>query len=130
MMMLTVLQDNLQSELVSQLYKKELFDSLLAESEQTSLRRKEAAEMLDVSAMIIYDDTYIIFIIRRHRHVILPHIIYVAAQILGVYLGLGGGGRSVEIFSNKKMHQIRSFLCKICSLRNKKCPVKVIFNQK
>lgn len=36
----------LQSELVRQLYKGELLDDLLSESEQTALRRQEAAEML------------------------------------------------------------------------------------
>lgn len=42
-------KDNLQSELVSQLYKHEMLEGLLSESEQIALRRKEAAEMLDVS---------------------------------------------------------------------------------
>uniref|UniRef100_A0A914WN66 dynamin GTPase n=1 Tax=Plectus sambesii TaxID=2011161 RepID=A0A914WN66_9BILA len=41
------IRDNLQSELVRQLYKHEILDDLLAESEQTALRRKEASEMLD-----------------------------------------------------------------------------------
>lgn len=42
------LQDNLQSELVSQLYKPEMLDALLNESDLTSQRRKEAADMLEV----------------------------------------------------------------------------------
>nr|XP_006821224.1 PREDICTED: dynamin-1-like protein-like [Saccoglossus kowalevskii] len=39
-------KDNLQSELVGQLYKQEYIDELLTESEQMAMRRKEAAEML------------------------------------------------------------------------------------
>jgi hypothetical protein len=50
-----LLQDNLQSELVSQLYKQPLLDPLLSESEQTALRRKEAAEMLEVWFLFICD---------------------------------------------------------------------------
>jgi hypothetical protein len=44
----------MQSELVSQLYKQEMLETLLSESEQTALRRKEAAEMLDVCLCVIY----------------------------------------------------------------------------
>ena len=40
-------QDNLQSELVSSLYKQDQIDLLLSESEHIGQRRKEAAEMLD-----------------------------------------------------------------------------------
>ncbi|XP_078676658.1 dynamin-1-like protein isoform X2 [Branchiostoma floridae x Branchiostoma belcheri] len=39
-------KDNLQSELVSQLYKTDFFTDLLQESDQIGTRRKEAAEML------------------------------------------------------------------------------------
>ena len=39
-------KDNLQSELVTHLYKNENFDELLAESEHIAVRRREAAEML------------------------------------------------------------------------------------
>ncbi|XP_035676394.1 dynamin-1-like protein isoform X11 [Branchiostoma floridae] len=39
-------KDNLQSELVSQLYKTDFFSDLLQESDQIGTRRKEAAEML------------------------------------------------------------------------------------
>jgi len=39
-------QDNLQSELVSQLYKPNEIEDLLAESEHIAQRRKEAADML------------------------------------------------------------------------------------
>ena len=39
-------KDNLQSELVSSLYKQEEIASLLSESEHIAERRKEAAEML------------------------------------------------------------------------------------
>ena len=42
-------KDNLQSELVSKLYKKEEIDVLLDESEHIAARRKEAQEMLQVS---------------------------------------------------------------------------------
>ncbi len=41
-------QDNLQSELVSQLYKQEMLDDLLAESDRTAAQRKEACEMVEV----------------------------------------------------------------------------------
>ena len=41
-------KDNLQSELVTHLYKQEHFDSLLKESEQIAVRRQEANEMLKV----------------------------------------------------------------------------------
>ena len=40
-------KDNLQSELVSSLYKQEEIASLLSESEHIGQRRKEAAEMLE-----------------------------------------------------------------------------------
>jgi len=40
-------KDNLQSELVSSLYKQDQIESLLSESEHIGQRRKEAAEMLD-----------------------------------------------------------------------------------
>lgn len=43
------IKDNLQSELVSQLYKKEEIDFLLEESEHIAQRRKEAQEMVQVS---------------------------------------------------------------------------------
>ena len=39
-------RDNLQSELVTHLYKKEDFDELLSESEHIAVRRREATEML------------------------------------------------------------------------------------
>lgn len=41
-------QDNIQSELVSQLYKKEEIERLLQESEAITSRRKEVTEMLQV----------------------------------------------------------------------------------
>lgn len=42
-------KDNLQSDLVSHLYKTEEYDQLLKESEHVAQRRREAAEMLKVS---------------------------------------------------------------------------------
>ena len=42
------IKDNLQSELVTHLYKHDQFDNLLKESEQIALRRQEASEMLKV----------------------------------------------------------------------------------
>ena len=45
-------KDNLQSELVSSLYKQEAISSLLSESEHIGQRRKEAAEMLKVMIII------------------------------------------------------------------------------
>ena len=41
-------KDNLQSELVSSLYKQDQIQVLLSESEHIGQRRKEAAEMLQV----------------------------------------------------------------------------------
>ena len=43
------IKDNLQSELVSHLYKPEEIDKLLDESEHIAARRREAADMLQVS---------------------------------------------------------------------------------
>ncbi len=45
-------KDNLQSELVSSLYKQEEISLLLSESEHIGQRRKEAAEMLQVNYTI------------------------------------------------------------------------------
>lgn len=42
-------KDNLQSELVTHLYKHDQFDLLLKESEQIAQRRQEASEILKVS---------------------------------------------------------------------------------
>ena len=42
-------KDNLQSELVTHLYKQENFDYLLKESDQIAIRRQEANEMLKVT---------------------------------------------------------------------------------
>ncbi len=42
-------KDNLQSELVSHLYKQEEITRLLEESEHIAARRREASEMLEVS---------------------------------------------------------------------------------
>ncbi|KAL3320863.1 Dynamin-1-like protein [Cichlidogyrus casuarinus] len=42
-------KDNLQSELVSKLYKQEQYNDLLKESEHVAQRRKEAADMLKVT---------------------------------------------------------------------------------
>ena len=47
-------KNNLQSELVSSLYKQEEISSLLSESEHIGQRRTEAAEMLKVSTYIIF----------------------------------------------------------------------------
>lgn len=50
----TIFQDNLQSELVQQLYKREVIEELLTESPVMAQRRKEAAEMLNVCYVTIY----------------------------------------------------------------------------
>jgi dynamin 1-like protein len=44
-------KDNLQSELVTHLYKHDQFGDLLAESEHIAVRRREASEMLKVWAL-------------------------------------------------------------------------------
>ena len=49
-------KENLQSELVSSLYKQEAIASLLSESEHIGQRRKEAAEMLQVNIRIYNND--------------------------------------------------------------------------
>jgi dynamin 1-like protein len=46
-------KDNLQSELVSHLYKQEEIDKLLSESEHIAARRREASEMLKVVAVYL-----------------------------------------------------------------------------
>jgi dynamin 1-like protein len=46
LLIVLILQNNLQSELVSQLYKHEHFDELLDESNQIAQRRQEASDML------------------------------------------------------------------------------------
>lgn len=45
-------KDNLQSELVTHLYKADNADKLLDESEHIAQRRKEAADMLRVSVFV------------------------------------------------------------------------------
>jgi hypothetical protein len=63
------LQDNLQSELVRQLYRMDMIDELLAEGELMALRRKETAEMLAVSRLLapssMNDDLSSCFISRH-----------------------------------------------------------------
>ena len=51
-------KDNLQSELVSKLYKKEEIDNLLNESEHIATRRKEAQEMLLVSKYWVFTHSW------------------------------------------------------------------------
>lgn len=46
-------KDSLQSELVGQLYKSGLLNDLLTESEDMAQRRKEAADMLQVTGSYI-----------------------------------------------------------------------------
>uniref|UniRef100_A0A8C6UJY4 Dynamin-1-like protein n=1 Tax=Neogobius melanostomus TaxID=47308 RepID=A0A8C6UJY4_9GOBI len=49
-------KDSLQSELVGQLYKSGLLNELLTESEDMAQRRKEAADMLQVSVSLYWGD--------------------------------------------------------------------------
>lgn len=49
-------KDNLQSELVTHLYKADNADTLLDESEHIAQRRKEAADMLKVSDDLLEDN--------------------------------------------------------------------------
>lgn len=46
-------KDNLQSELVTHLYKSDQAEALLNESEHIAIRRKEASDMLKVYLLII-----------------------------------------------------------------------------
>lgn len=45
-------KDNLQSELVTHLYRQDQIDLLLSESEHIAQRRKEASDMLEVSPLL------------------------------------------------------------------------------
>lgn len=51
-------KDNLQSELVTHLYKADNADQLLNESEHIAQRRKEAADMLKVSHYSLITSTF------------------------------------------------------------------------
>ncbi len=55
--MVNYVKDNLQSELVTHLYKHDQFADLLQESEHIAVRRREAAEMLKVC------QTFFLFIV-------------------------------------------------------------------
>lgn len=46
-------KDNLQSELVTHLYKSDTVDTLLNESDHIAVRRREAADMLKVRPVLI-----------------------------------------------------------------------------
>lgn len=46
--MVNFVKDNLQSELMTHLYRQEQFDNLLQESEHIAIRRRDASEMLKV----------------------------------------------------------------------------------
>lgn len=54
-------KDNLQSELVTYLYRPDQIDVLLSESEHIAQRRKEAADMLEVS-----DPSFFIFFFNSY----------------------------------------------------------------
>ena len=58
-------KDNLQSELVSHLYKQEEIEKLLEESDHIAARRKEASEMLKVC--FVYKLNYTLFFTRESR---------------------------------------------------------------
>ena len=47
-MMINLIKNTLQCKLVKELYKPELFNEVLQESEEVEFRRKEASEMLEV----------------------------------------------------------------------------------
>ena len=51
-------KDNLQSELVTHMYRQDQIDLLLSESEHIAQRRKEAADMLEVSALL-FDSNFL-----------------------------------------------------------------------
>lgn len=51
-------KDSLQSELVGQLYKSGLLNDLLTESEDMAQRRKEAADMLQVTDFHLVVSSY------------------------------------------------------------------------
>ena len=54
-------KDNLQSELVSHLYKAEAIETLLEESAQVAARRREAQDMLKVSDEIEICTYFLLF---------------------------------------------------------------------
>lgn len=47
-------KDNLQSELVTHLYKSENAEDFLNESDHIAVRRKEAADMLKVRSIVLF----------------------------------------------------------------------------
>lgn len=55
-------KDNLQSELVTHLYRPDQIDLLLSESEHIAQRRKEAADMLEVRLFIYCLFLFIYFV--------------------------------------------------------------------
>ena len=57
-------KDNLQSELVTHLYRPDQIDILLSESEHIAQRRKEAADMLKVLVLVVcYGDLHSLYFI-------------------------------------------------------------------
>ena len=74
-------KDNLQSELVSSLYKQEEIASLLSESEHIGQRRKEAAEMLEVIMNFIRLVSPTIYF-KHHGQIRLLIILFVTFQAL------------------------------------------------
>ncbi len=58
-------KDNLQSELVTHLYRTDQIDILLSESEHISQRRKEAANMLEVRAYSFYSIHSFLVVCKR-----------------------------------------------------------------
>lgn len=66
-------KDNLQSELVTHLYKSENAEDFLNESDHIAIRRKEAADMLKVSVTIWHTflqnyQNKLLFVFSRHSH--------------------------------------------------------------
>lgn len=53
-------KDNLQSELVTHLYKSDRAETLLNESDHIAVRRKEAADMLKVQVLNIFFRIFIL----------------------------------------------------------------------
>jgi dynamin 1-like protein len=70
-------KDNLQSELVTHLYKADNADQLLDESEHIAQRRKEAADMLKVSV----EDLLLIFILCCTRFQALQKAAHIISEI-------------------------------------------------
>ena len=105
-------KDNLQSELVTHLYKSDQAESLLNESEHIAQRRTEAADMLKV----INTKNYIIYIcyMDRQEKLVFGHSIPKAQILVTLRVALRDSMQRVALLSergNKNKHIVIAVLC-------------------